>query len=180
MLPTRISLSFYFSFPFSHVLLHTYLSKWICIENTNAKGKIEIKKKKNVEYFLWVSWILLHNVLLTISYIYIRREIFEMMGRSFERDNINFIQTQVKNSFSRNLKDIYIEKYLLCCSKTIKFFTIKNIAIWISSLSTNPPRKFEEDTFLLYNKLGIDTLRNHFHISSYRSLFYRLYFSDVE
>lgn len=179
MLPTRISLSFYFSFPFSHVLLHTYLSKWICIENTNAKGKIEIKKKKMSNTFC--EFLEFYCIMFYwLSRIYIRREIFEMMGRSFERDNINFIQTQVKNSFSRNLKHIYIEKYLLCCSKTIKFFTIKNIAIWISSLSTNPPRKFEEDTFLLYNKLGIDTLRNHFHISSYRSLFYRLYFSDVE
>lgn len=35
--------------------------------------------------------------------------IFEMMSRSFERDNINFIRTQVKNFVSGNLKRIYTE-----------------------------------------------------------------------
>lgn len=124
-----------------------------------------------------------------------------MMGRSFERDNINFIQTQVRNSFSRNLKDIYIyteisftllkiillrryrfSKREILLQKSLNFFTIENIAIWISSLSTNPPRKFdiEGDTSLLCNKLGIGTLRNHFHISSYRSLFHRFLLASNE
>lgn len=64
-----------------------------------------------------------------------------------------------------------LKSILLFFLEIVKIFTIKHIAIWIwkNSLSTNPPRKFnlKEDAYPLYNKLGTDRLRNHFHISSY-------------
>lgn len=53
--------------------------------------------------------------------------IFEMMSRSFERDNINFIRTQVKNFVSGNLKRIYTEisfMLLKCILFDIIFRTI--------------------------------------------------------
>lgn len=136
MLPARIPpylfifLSRFLTFPCAHIFHRR--NRVECVRNEkyiNAKGKIEVEKKKSNTFcergFLEFYCIMFYRLW---------REIFEMMGRSFERDNINFIQTQVRNSFSRNLKDIYIYIY-----RNI-FYVVKNY--FITTISFFETKRF--------------------------------------